>query len=373
MDVLATAGFAGAGFGTVRKAPFATVASGAPSRLLAVVATVITTRVSYGRALAGWKTRTVSSSANETLPATSVRPATTAKAFFVEASSIGWVNRTEIPAPRSTSFVSARGRNRTTPGETPVRTASVAVGTAMPSASRTPSSVRRYVVLGRSGASGAKVHDDVGVVAAPVTAAVVAVVAVGASVPGVAGTIEKAASTVAGSMARSKAIVNALPTPIRLPAGTVAAIVAAAASRVRKAARAGVAMGAPLAARAPASTVTVWYVPAAQWPFGVTVSVVAVGSQESDTAVVGVTVSADPTDASSIGTLNWIVTGSARSRSVATTVLNAAAGRGTSTIGAVAAAGAGRPMTMTPSATTTPRPTVNPIRTSGERRRAVLA
>ena len=35
------------------------------------------------------------------------RPATTEKAFFVEASSIGWVKRTEIAALRSTSFVSA--------------------------------------------------------------------------------------------------------------------------------------------------------------------------------------------------------------------------------------------------------------------------
>ncbi len=97
------------------------------------------------------------------------------------------------------------------------------------------------------------------------------------------------------------------------------------------------------------------------------------GSHDRETGVVGVTVSAAPTDASSIGTLNWIVTGSARSRSVATTVRNSAAGSGTSTIGAVAAAGAGRPTTITPSATTTPRPTVDPIRIIGERRRAVLA
>ncbi len=89
------------------------------------------------------------------------------------------------------------------------------------------------------------------------SAPVVAVATVGASVPGVAGTMEKAASTVAASMARSKAMVNALPMPIRLPAGRVAAIEAAAASRVRKAARPGLASGAPLAARAPASTVTV--------------------------------------------------------------------------------------------------------------------
>ena len=215
------------------------------------------TLLPYGSALAGSKTRTVSSSAKVTLPATAVLPARTLNACFVDALSIGCVNRTEIVALRATSFVSARGRNRTTAGETPVRTASVAAGTATPSASRTPSSVTRYVVFGSSGAAGVKVHEDGEVCAAAVVAPVVAVETVGASVPGVAGTIEKAASTVAGSMARSKAIVNALPMPIRLPAGSVAASVAAAASRVRNAARAGLAMGAPLSASAPASTVTV--------------------------------------------------------------------------------------------------------------------
>ncbi len=69
---------------------------------------------------------------------------------------------------------------------------------------------------------------------------------------------------------------------------------------------------------------------------------------------------AEPTDAWSIGTLKVIVTGAARSRFVATTVLNSAAGNGTSTTGAVAAAGAGRPTTMTLSATTTPRPDRKP-------------
>ena len=112
--------------------------------------------------------------------------------------------------------------------------------------------------------------------------------------------------------------------------------------------------------------------PAAQWLFGETVRTVPAGSQASVTGVAGVTERAELTEASSIGTLNSIVTGSARSRPVARTVRNAAAGSGTSASGAVAAAGIGRPTTMTPSATTMPRPTVDPIRTRGERRRAVL-
>ena len=175
----------------------------------------------------------------------------------MDASSIGCVKRTESVALRTTSLVSARGRNRTTAGETPVLTDSVAAGTATPSASRTPSRVRRYLVFGISGWAGVNVQDAPAVDAAALAAPVVAVEPVGASVPGVAGTIEKADATVAGSTARSKVMVNALPMPIRLPAGRVAAIAAAAASRVRKAARAGLAIGAPLAARAPASTVTV--------------------------------------------------------------------------------------------------------------------
>src|SRR6185312_1604038 len=85
-----------AGFGTVRKAPLAAVPSEAPSRLRAVVATDIVTLLPYGSALAGSKTRTVSSSANVTLPATAAFPARTLKAAFVDALSIGWVKRTEI-------------------------------------------------------------------------------------------------------------------------------------------------------------------------------------------------------------------------------------------------------------------------------------
>ncbi len=134
---------AAAGFGTVLNVPLPAAPSGAPSRLRAVVATDMVTLVPYGRALVGSKTRTVSSSAKVTLPATAALPARTLKACLVDALSIGCVKRTEIVAPRSTSLVSARGRNRTTAGETPVRTASVAAGTATPSASRTPSSVRR--------------------------------------------------------------------------------------------------------------------------------------------------------------------------------------------------------------------------------------
>ena len=60
------------------------------------------------------------------------------------------------------------------------------------------------------------------------------------------------------STARSNVIAKAVPTPTRLPRPCVASIWAPAGLRVRKAARAGLAIGAPLAASAPASTVTVW-------------------------------------------------------------------------------------------------------------------
>ena len=75
--------------------------------------------------------------------------------------------------------------------------------------------------------------------------------------PGTPGTTWMPAATDKGSTGPSNVIPNDDPTPTRLPWPSLAAIVAAVDSRVRNAARAGLAIGAPVAASAPASTVIV--------------------------------------------------------------------------------------------------------------------
>jgi len=104
----------------------------------------------------GVKTRTVSRSAQVTLPATAARAIETAKARAVLRRSIGWVKRTEIMASRATFFALVVGRKRTTAGPAPVRTARTIVSSGAPSVSRTPETTSRYVVSGWSGTAGTK-------------------------------------------------------------------------------------------------------------------------------------------------------------------------------------------------------------------------
>ena len=94
-----------------------------PSALRAVAATVATTRVSYGSGLAGSKTRTVSSSANVTLPLTALPSAGTLKASFVAVRSIGSAEADRDAAWRGHVLRAAGGRKRTTAGAAAVLTA----------------------------------------------------------------------------------------------------------------------------------------------------------------------------------------------------------------------------------------------------------
>ena len=70
--------------------------------------------------------------------------------------------------------------------------------------------------------------------------------------------------TVAGSTGRGNETTNELVVETRVPTWSVAAALTGVAARVRNTARAGRASGCPDAASAPASTDTVWNVPAIQ-------------------------------------------------------------------------------------------------------------
>ena len=75
------------------------------------------------------------------------------------------------------------------------------------------------------------------------------------SAPRTAGSIASALRTAPIATGRSKLIVNPVLTAATLPDNAVAAMRTVVASRVRKTARAGLAIGRPLAPRAPARTV----------------------------------------------------------------------------------------------------------------------
>ena len=232
----------GAGLGLVVKVALAAVPSATPSALRALGPTVVTTFASYGSVAAGSKTRTVSSSANRMVPATRLPSTRTLNAFFVEARSIGCVNRTEISATRVTSPVPARGRNRTTPGAATVRIAIDTGATSRPAASRTPSTISRYRVSGASGRVGTNVY-----VATPFAVT-------RESAPTAGGSRRIASATLPMSTAWSKATVNDESIATRFSTRSVAATAAEAASRVRNAARAGRVIGRPLEASAPGPT-----------------------------------------------------------------------------------------------------------------------
>jgi hypothetical protein len=90
--------------------------SGAPAAERAESLTISSTTAPYGSGEAGRNTRTVSFSANDTVPATGFPSAVTTHARFVLLRSIDSVNRTDRTAPRSTLEVFDVGRKRTTAG-----------------------------------------------------------------------------------------------------------------------------------------------------------------------------------------------------------------------------------------------------------------
>ena len=115
----------------------------------------------------------------------------------------------------------------------------------------------------------------------------------------------------------------------RSPMAVVAIARAVVAARVRKTGRAGRASGWPDRASAPAWTVIVCSVPAAQVVVGAMVRTLLVPSQARLTGVAGSTWRAARTENGSIGVLNLSVTGVVTSRLVSTVVVNAASVNGT--------------------------------------------
>src|SRR3990172_3221504 len=138
--------------------------------------------------------------------------------------------------------------------------------------------------------------------------------------PGTAGSI--VTSNVDSSIGRSKSMTNAVSTSTSSPTESVGRIRALVGSRVRKAARCAAGSGRPDASSAPASTVTVWYVPGAQAVFGRIVRTVDVASHDSATGVAGSTWSEAATLSRSICTGKLIVTGDAGEAPVRISVAN---------------------------------------------------
>src|SRR5689334_10064446 len=156
------------------------------------------------------------------------------------------VKRTEIPASRGTCWVMCAGRNRTMAGATTVRMASDRAAISAPDASRAPETMSLYRAFGWSAVFGVKVT----------TVEPFAAVELDTS-PGVAGSRRIAVVIDASSMGWSKVTVNAESIETREPLDLVAASTAEVGARVRKEARAGLVIGRPVAARAPAPTVIV--------------------------------------------------------------------------------------------------------------------
>ena len=171
-----------------------------------------------------------------------------------------------------------------------------------------------------------------------------------------------------GSTGRTNVIRNCVAIETRVPTASVAMTAPVVAARVRKTARAGLASGWPVVASAPAWTVIVWKVPAAHIVLGEMVTMRPVTSHVRSIAVAGSTAIAAATEAGAIVVLNSMLTGSWRSRSVATTVRNAAWVKGTIADGGFATAMAGRPAPMTPPPSTIAKLSPRPIRARVERR-----
>ena len=107
------------------------------------VPTVIDTVEPDGSAVFGVNDRTVSCSAQATVPGMDLPRTETEKDWAVLRRSIGIVKRTERVASRATPAAPGRGRNRTTAGALAVRTARTTGSSGRPSASRTPATVSR--------------------------------------------------------------------------------------------------------------------------------------------------------------------------------------------------------------------------------------
>src|SRR5690349_22128977 len=325
-------------------------AIGMPAASVALPATATETVAFAGHAAFGVKRTTVSFSANPTTPAI-VLPATfTVSARAVVPRSIFAVNRVEMVVSRAILVARSAGRNWATDGGTAVCTASSAVGRTRPSVSSAPATIRRYATSGRSGASGTNRKRNGPAALSPGRP-------IASIEPATGGSSRIAAGTVAASTGRANETTNEVRVRTRSLTASVAAIETAVAARVRKIARAGRVSGCPDRASAPASTVTVWNTPAAQWLIGLTVRTVSSAPQVSTTAVAGSTWSVVATERRSIGVENRIVTGSVTPWLVATAASNSACVSGTMGRGAVATVVAGWPIvrTLIPSIMAAPR------------------
>ena len=127
----------------VWKIACAAFASGSPSVFLAPAATSIDTLAPYGSVAFGSNTRTVSSSAQWTEPATDFPPTEIENARAVLARSIDCVKRTDSTASRAILVLLATGRKRTTDGAVVVCTATAACSSGRPSVSWTPETTSR--------------------------------------------------------------------------------------------------------------------------------------------------------------------------------------------------------------------------------------
>ena len=210
---------------------------------------------------------------------------------------------------------------------------------------------------GRSGAVGSKVKRSGASTGRPVC-----------TIPGTGGSSRIAVATVEASTGRAKETLNAVDTATRSPAVVVATIEAVVAPRVRKTARAGRGSGWPEVARAPASTVTVWKVPASQRVRGETMSSVPVSSQARSTAVAGSTSTAAATEAGSIGAVKSIVTGSVNAWPVSTAAVNSDWASGAIGTGGTATVTAGGVVLKTPIPVTRAKPIATAYRAAPERR-----
>ncbi len=271
--------------------------------------------------------------------------------------SIGWLNRIESFALRSMPVALAAGWKRTTLGATTVSTSSVSGSRTSPSTVRTPDSDSLNLVSTGSRWRGVNVK------LVPSWFQVVAT-----SVPSMTGSARRPATTDAAVTGRENVMVKPVSIAIRSPRGRVASIRASVAARVRKAARTGFAIGRPVRASAPGSTVTAWRVSGRHASAGRIVSVRCPASQARSTSWAGRTRSDAATESSSIGVLKLTVSGSFSARPVVTTEVNAARVRGTGDDGGVAVIGAVPLVAIAPAPTTVARPMPIAIRAARGRR-----
>src|SRR4051794_10756950 len=101
-------------------------------------------------------------------------------------------------------------------------------------------------------------------------------------------------------------------TDTRAPTRSVGLTSAVVAGRVTKTARAALASGCPVSARAPGSTETVWNVPASHVVCGAIVTTSPASSHRRSTGVGGSTRRAAATDTVSIGVVNVMATGAVK-------------------------------------------------------------